>query len=111
MLEGKVKAKAGELQKREQRIVLLEQELQSKISEVSRQLLSKDEEIDQLRKKNKEDKLNSTKEKAAMELEIQRLRNENTKIRIDYEEASKEDEKSPLFLIKTELNNRCMEIK
>lgn len=66
ILEGKLKAKAGELQKREQKLVLLEQELQTKISEVSRQLLSKDEEIDQLKKKNKEDKLNFSKEKAAL---------------------------------------------
>lgn len=42
-MEGKLRAKVGELQKREQKLVLFEQELSAKVSEVSRQLLAKDE--------------------------------------------------------------------
>jgi len=45
------------LQRREERIIQLEEELKSKISEVSRQLTSKEEEIMSIKKKFKEERV------------------------------------------------------
>ena len=45
------------MQRREERIIQLEEELKSKISEVSRQLTSKEEEIMSIKKKFKEERV------------------------------------------------------
>jgi hypothetical protein len=52
-LDGKLKSKLAELVKREQKLITLEQELQGKISEVSRECMAKDQEIDALKKRQK----------------------------------------------------------
>ena len=57
LLEGKVRQKALDLQRREERIVQLEEELKHKITEVSRQLTLKEEEIMSVKKRFKEEKV------------------------------------------------------
>lgn len=54
--DGSLRQKAIELQRREERIIQLEEELKHKINEVSRQLTSKEEEIIQIKKKFKDEK-------------------------------------------------------
>lgn len=56
-LESKVRQKATDLQRREERIIQLEEELKSKILEVSRQLTNKEEEIMNIKKKFKEERV------------------------------------------------------
>lgn len=56
LLETKVRGKAIELQRREDRIVQLEEELKHKISEVSRQLTVKEEEVVNVKKRFKEER-------------------------------------------------------
>lgn len=56
-LESKLRQKATDLQRREERIIQLEEELKSKILEVSRQLTSKEEEIMNIKKKFKEERV------------------------------------------------------
>ena len=62
-IEGKLRGKATDLQKREQKLVLLEEELKHKLSETGKIISNKDEEILELKKKTKEEKNASEKEK------------------------------------------------
>jgi hypothetical protein len=55
-LEQKVRGKAIDLQRREERIVQLEEELKHKIAEVSRQLTVKEEEVVNVKKRFKEER-------------------------------------------------------
>lgn len=74
LLETKLKGKMGELAKREQKIIIMEQELQSKIQEVSKECLAKDEEIEKIKRRSKEEKTAMTKEKSILELELSKFR-------------------------------------
>lgn len=56
-IEQKVRGKAVEMQRREERIVQLEEELKLKIAEVSRQLTVKEEEVVNVKKRFKEERL------------------------------------------------------
>jgi len=56
-IEQKVRGKAVEMQRREERIVQLEEELKHKIAEVSRQLTVKEEEVVNVKKRFKEERL------------------------------------------------------
>ncbi len=51
MIEGKLKSKVGDLQRREKKIIHLEEELKHRLTEVSKELLEKEEEIAKFRKK------------------------------------------------------------
>ena len=62
-LEGKMRQNALDLQRREERIIQLEEELKHKITEVSRQLGNKEEEIHNIKKRNKEEKMQFEQEK------------------------------------------------
>ena len=55
-LEGKLRQKALDLQRREERIIQLEDELKHKITEVSRSLASKEEEVINIKKRFKDEK-------------------------------------------------------
>ena len=55
-VETKIRGKAIDLQRREERIVQLEEELKHKISEVSRQLTVKEEEVVNVKKRFKEER-------------------------------------------------------
>ena len=56
-IEQKVRGTAVEMQRREERIVQLEEELKHKIAEVSRQLTVKEEEVVNVKKRFKEERL------------------------------------------------------
>ena len=56
-IEQKVRGKAVDMQRREERIVQLEEELKHKIAEVSRQLTVKEEEVVNVKKMFKEERL------------------------------------------------------
>ena len=69
-IDGKVRQKALDLQRREERIVQLEEELRHKITEVSRQLAGKEEEVLNVKKRFKEEKtaLEHDKKKATSQM-------------------------------------------
>ena len=69
-LESKVRQKATDLQRREERIIQLEEELKSKIMEVSRQLTSKEEEIMNIKKKFKEERVQLENDKKRLTKEV-----------------------------------------
>lgn len=83
--EGKLRAKMGELSRREQKILLLEQELQTKIGEVSRECFLKDQEIEVIKRRHKEDKNAVIKEKTGAEIEVAKLRADNARLRVEIE--------------------------
>ena len=67
----------------------LEQELASKIAEVSREVMAKDQEIESLRRRHKEDKNGVIKDKAAVEVELAKAKAENAKLKVEVEELRK----------------------
>ena len=111
LIENKMKAKMNELIKREQKLVVYEQEVQNKIQEVSREVFLKDEEIERLKRRYKDENTTMIKERSALELEMSKLKADNARLRVELEEARKEDEKAPINIIKNELNHKVMEIK
>ncbi len=70
-LENKVRVKATDLQRREERIIQLEEELKSKIQEVSKQLTNKEEEIISIKKKFKEERMQLETDKKKSQKETQ----------------------------------------
>ena len=62
-MENKLRQKALDLQRREERIIQLEEELKHKIQEAGRQLTLKEEEIMNIKKKFKEEKVSLESDK------------------------------------------------
>jgi centrosomal protein CEP120 len=62
-IEAKLKGKASDLQKREQKLVLLEEELKHKMNETIKIITNKDDEILELKRKSKEERSLFEKEK------------------------------------------------
>ena len=69
-MENKLRQKATDLQKREEKIIQLEEELKGKILEVSRQLTSKEEEILTIKKKFKEERVQLEADKKKLNKEL-----------------------------------------
>ena len=99
-VESKLKQKTLDLQKREQRLILLEEELKQKINETSRQLSSKDEEINVVRKKHKDDRVQLEKERNILTAKNEDLQSKLSKLQDEYLDFRKEQETSPVNLIK-----------
>jgi len=51
------------------------------------------------------------KEKTAIEIEMTKTKAENAKMRAEIVELKKEDDRSPLNILKAELNAKVLEIK
>ena len=51
------------------------------------------------------------KEKTAIEIEMTKIKAENAKMRAEIVELKKEDDRSPLNILKAELNAKVLEIK
>ena len=73
-LETKMRQKALDLQRREERIIQLEEELKHKITEVSRSLASKEEEVLNIKKRFKEEKSQLEHEKKRQQVQIDDLK-------------------------------------
>jgi len=109
-VETKLKQKTLDLQKREQRLILLEEELKQKINETSRQLSSKDEEITSVRKKHKDDRVQLEKERNILTAKNEDLQSKLSKLQDEYLGFRKEQETSPVNLIKNELSVKDSQI-
>ncbi len=99
-IESKLKQKTLDLQKREQKLILLEEELKQKISETSRHLSAKDEEIATVKKKQKDEKVQFEKEKAIFSAKNEELQTKWTRLQDEYMNFRKEQETSPINIIK-----------
>ena len=62
-IEGKLKGKANDLQKREQKLVFMEEELKHKMNETVKIITNKDDDILELKQKIKEERALAEKEK------------------------------------------------
>lgn len=69
-VESKLRHKSTDLQRREEKIMQLEDELRQKIIEVSRQLTSKEEEIIAIKRKFKEERVQLDSDKKRMQKEL-----------------------------------------
>jgi len=109
-LDAKLRQKAMELQKREERIIQLEEELKHKITEVSRQLAGKEEEVINTKKRFKE-------EKTALEHDKKKANTTIEDLKVKLEQADKkfynyklEIEQSPLNVLRNELAQRQIDV-
>ena len=105
-MELKVRQKATDLQRREERIIQLEEELKSKIMEVSRQLTSKEEEIIALKGKFKEERQQNEHEKKRMSSQVNDYSHKLEESGTRYFNLKKEIEESPLALLRNELGQK-----
>ena len=99
-IENRLKQKTVDLQKREQKLILLEEELKQKIGETSRQLASKDEEVNSIKKKSKEDKAQIDREKTILNAKNEELQSRLSKLQDEYMSFRREQEASPINIIK-----------
>lgn len=102
-LETKVRGKAVECQRREERIVQLEEELKHKISEVGRQLTVKEEEVLNVKKRFKEERqaLEADKKRLQQQLDEAKARSEQAESRLL--SLKRDIDESPLSVLRSEL--------
>jgi chromosome segregation ATPase len=106
----KMQNKLNQLNKRESRIILLEEELKQKIAETSRQLAMKDNETDDQKAKMADEKKNLQKRIKELEDKNRKLEEITKNLEEDLRLYKIEQEKSPIELVKRELNERILEI-
>jgi centrosomal protein CEP120 len=106
----KMQSKVNQLSKRENRLILLEEELKQKIGETSRQLAQKDEEVE-------EQKVKTIEEKKVLQKKVKDLEEKNKKLEEIVKSLEEdlrlykiEQEKSPIEIVKKELNEKVIEI-
>lgn len=106
----KVQAKVNQLSKREHRLILLEEELKQKIGETSRQLAQKDEEIEEVKAKTAEERKSLLKKLKDSEEKNKKLEEIVKNLEEDLRLYKIEQEKSPIEIVKNELNEKMIEI-
>ena len=109
-LENKVRQKATDLHRREERIIQLEEELKSKIQEVARQLTSKEEEIMNIKKKFKEERVQMEQDKKRLTKEVTEYKEKLNSASQRFFNLKKEVEESPLAVLRSELGTKNLEI-
>jgi hypothetical protein len=109
-LQTRLKKKATELEGRENKILLMEEELKIKINEVARQLTNKEEEIAYIKKRFREEKLLIEKDSANLNKIISEKNAEIERIEISFKNYKKEIDESPVSLLKAEITRKSLEI-
>jgi hypothetical protein len=110
-LQTRLKKKATELEGRENKIILMEEELKIKINEVARQLTNKEEEIAYIKKRFREEKLLIEKDAANLNKIISEKNAEIERIEISFKNYKKEIDESPVSLLKAEITRKSLEIE
>jgi chromosome segregation ATPase len=105
-----LKSKVQEMQKRETKIVNLEEELKSKIHEVSRKLAEKEEEIINIKKRFKEEKMGLLNDKKNLKQQVDDAKALLDETEERYRIYRKDMEESPLSVLRTELGKKNIEI-
>ena len=99
-----------ELQKRENKIIQTEEELKSKIQEVGRQLGVKEEEIINIKKRFKEEKLALLNDKKNLQDQLEQSKKLLDEVEERYRVYRKDMEESPLSVLRNELGKKNVEI-
>ena len=105
-LKNRLSKKATELESRENKIKLCEEELKLKINEVSKQLLNKDEEIDLIKQRSKEENLKLQKTNSQLQKNIQSRQKEIENLENNFRKYKQEIEDSPISLLKNEITRK-----
>jgi len=109
-LETKMRSKALDLQRREERIVQLEEELKQKIAEVSRQLTLKEEEIMNVKKRFKEERTVLEMDKKRLTVQVEELKNRAEAAEAKLFAYKRDIDESPLSVIRSELSQKNLEL-
>lgn len=110
-LINKCKKKANELETRENKIALIEEEIKLKLNEMSRNITSKNEELILITKKSKDDKAILEKEIANLKKLLQTKNQEFSDLEKLYKTYKTEIEDSPMSNLRIELNRKTLEIE
>lgn len=110
-LINKCKKKANELESRENKIALIEEEIKLKLNEMSRNITSKNEELVLITKKSKDDKAILEKEVSNLKKMLQTKSQEFSDLEKMYKTYKTEIEDSPMSSLRIELNRKTLEIE
>jgi hypothetical protein len=105
-LKNKLSKKATQLESRENKIKLCEEELKLKINEVSKQLIDKDEEIDLIKKRHMDEQLKLQKNNIQLQKNIKNKESQIEKLEENFKNYKREIEDSPISLLKNEITRR-----
>lgn len=108
-LENRLRSKALELQKREQKIIGLEEELRQKLNDTARQLAIKEEEIQSLRARFNDSKNGISKENKLLQNKLDQVRLELTKTEEELFKARREQDSATVQNLRSELNTKHIE--
>jgi chromosome segregation ATPase len=105
-LKNKLSKKATQLESRENKIKLCEDELKLKMNEISKQLLNKDEEIDLIKKRHMDEQLKLQKNNIQLQKSIKNKESQIEKLEENFKNYKKEVEDSPISLLKNEITRK-----
>ena len=105
-LRNKLSKKASELESRENKIKLCEEELKMKINEVSKQIVNKDEEIDLIKKNAKEEQNKLLKNITSLKKTIENKQKEINSIEEKFNNYKKTIEDSPTSGLRNEITRK-----
>ena len=105
-LRNKLTKKASELESRENKIKLCEEELKLKYNEVSKQILNKDEEIDLIKKNNKEEQNKLQKSITLLKKKIENKEKELNNLEEKFSNYKKTIEDSPTSGLRNEITRK-----
>jgi hypothetical protein len=106
ILQTRLKKKAIELETRENKVILLEDELKLKVLEVAKQLMNKEQETKYLEKRMKEERIAFDKEKQVLNKVIADKEKEKSDLETAFRNYRKEVDESPLSLMRVFLSIR-----
>ena len=105
-LRNKLSKKASELESRENKIKLCEEELKMKINEVSKQIVNKEEEIDLIKKNAKEEQNKLLKNITSLKKTIENKQKEINSIEEKFNNYKKTIEDSPTSGLRNEITRK-----
>ena len=105
-LRNKLTKKASELESRENKIKLCEEELKMKINEVSKQIVNKEEEIDLIKKNAKEEQNKLLKNITSLKKTIENKQKEINSIEEKFNNYKKTIEDSPTSGLRNEITRK-----
>lgn len=111
VLKNKLSKKAAELESRENKIKLCEEELQLKLKDISNQLLIKEEEINLIKQRAKDDQLKLQKTNTTLQKNIKDKMKEIENLEIKFQNYKKEVEDSPISVLKNEITRKQIQFE
>lgn len=111
LLINKTKKKAIELESRESKISLIEEEIKLKLNEIARQIAAKNEEVQLIAKRSKEEKSSLDKELVSLKKGLQQKQTELEELENNFRVYRKEVDESPISILKMEITRKAVELE